>query len=1165
MTTLCSTCGFDNPPGMRFCGQCGTRLSEAPPATVSTSAAGPAFQPEHLGVMMGADLLERFRHAGLEAAGQRRNVTVLFADIAGYTPLSEQLDNEDLYNLIQQYIAILVNDVYKYEGTVDKFTGDGLMALFGAPIAHENNAELAVRAGLDMQADVQRLSQELEARLGVNIRIRIGLHSGSVIVGSMGSDMLMNYTAIGNTVNLASRLQTAADSGTLLVSETVHQQTKALFEYRAVPPLVLKGVAHPVPGFQALGAKLKPGSVRGVEGLRARMVGRDAELQQLRQVAQALSSRRLGHLVLVTGEAGIGKSRLVREFKALLDPAAVRILEGHSLTYRRGVTYWVFQEVLRHYLEISADLPEAEVRAKLIKRAYETLSVAAADLLPYLEHLLSLAPSDAAAAERISLLDASQLRQQIFLAVRDLLVAEAQRRPLVLVLEDLHWADEASLDLILFLLDSVRQAPLLIYAISRPFQVGPLRKVTERAQRLLGERFVSLQLQNLSLDLSEQLLLQLLTIPELPASLREQILQRAAGNPFYLEEILRMLIDAEIIRQEGIHWRLVPGVDITQLGVPETLQALILARFDRLGELPRRVLQVASVIGRYFSLALLFRVLQPLTEREVREVLTTLVEREYLLPAPGMPDADYVFRHVLVSDAIYSTLLKRHRSELHGQIGAVMEAMYAGQLDRQAEILARHYSWSLRLDRALHYLLLAGQRAARGYANEQARQHFRQALGLLPKVAHTPDQALQAHMGLGDVLVLTGEYQSGRAYYQQVLELLSTGDPALYAKERGVLERKLGTTFERQGDYDQALLCLASAQSALDDAPAPLPVERAQIFNDIGWTELRRGNLSEAETYLLQALGLVENTAQYDVIASIYNRLGGVYYQKEQLNKASYYVRKSLVLREEIGDQGAVARSYTNLGLLEWKRGDWTSALESFQRSIELTAALGDIEGMASLHSNLGLLQIDRGNFEEAKRHLEEALIVAQQFGIAYHIGIAYLHFSLLYLSLEDWKTALDYGQRSLEIYKEIDSPENIVDAHANIGRAWLGLGNFSEAQAAGAEAVALCEKLGADKASALALSRASALRLLGEVARWRGDYDEADKLLRESAAVFVAAGNQVEQGRANVALALLAAARGDRSGARVVLNEARLIFRQLGARGDLGRVEVMMANLAAR
>jgi len=1110
-------------------------------------------------------LRERFRQAGLESAGQRRNVTVLFVDIVGYTPLSEQIDNDDLYTLIQQYFAELVNAVYKYEGTVDKFTGDGLMALFGAPIAQENSEEMAVRAALDMQSGVSHLSQDVQARLGVGVRIRIGLNAGSVIVGSVGANLAMNYTAIGNTVNLASRLQTAAEPGAILVSEVVYRQTQRLFDFEVLPPLSLKGIEHPVPGFQVLGAKAKPGSVRGLEGLRAPLIGRDAELGQLRQALGALTSGKVGHLVVVTGDAGIGKSRLTEEFRALLDPDAVRVCEGHSLTYRRGVTYWVFQEVLRHLLQASPGLPEADLRARLSTHARDTLGSAAADALPYLEHLLGLTPTDMEAADRLAYLDAGQLRQQVFLAVRDLLLAEAQRWPVVLILEDLHWADEASLDLIRFLLDSIRQAPLFIYGNTRPFEVGPLAKVVAQARQLLGERCMVMTLQSLPPDVSAQLLSRLLAEPDLPQVLRDQILQRAAGNPFYLEEILRMLIDSGAIRRDGARWRLAPGVDVSTLGVPASLQDLILARFDQLPEAPRRVLQVASVIGRQFNLQLLAHLLAPWPEAELHETLDRLTERDYVLPATGQTSVDYVFRHVLVSDAIYGTLLKSRRSELHGQIGDAIEALWPDQLDKQAELLARHYTWSPRLDRALHYLLLAGQRAARGYANEQARQHFKQALALLAKVPHSTAQALQAQKGLGDVLVLAGEYQSGRACYQAALDLVTPAESAQFAKERGELSRKLGATFERQGDYDQALLCLAAAQTALEDSAAPLPVERAQILNDLGWTNARRGALELAERYLLQALELVEHSTQYDVIASIYNRLGGVYYQKDELSKAGLYVRKSLVLREEMGDTGAVARSYNNLGLLGWKRGDWDSALDDFQRSVELHANLGDIEGMVELHSNLGLLELDRGNVDAAREHLETSLASAQQIGHVYLVGLTHLNFSRLYVAIEDWHQAMEHSQRGLATFKEIASAEHMADLYTNAGQACLGLGNLEAARKSGEAALELIGQLDSSQPAAPSVNRASALRLLGEAARLRGDYETAAGMLTESADIFAALGNQVEQGRSTVALAQLAAARGDRAGARVRLNEARLIFRQLGARLDLRKLETLTASLGLR
>ncbi len=1142
---------------MRFCGNCGARLGQA---AASNPGPGAALQPdltavpEQLGVLMGADLADRLQRAGIEAAGQRRNVTILFTDLSGYTSLSQRMDSEDVYELVQRYIQVLLNDVYKYEGIVDKLTGDGLMALFGAPIAHENNAERAVRAALDMQEDVKDLAQELLDSLGIQISMRIGLHAGTVVVGGVGSNLMMDYTAIGDTVNLAHRIEEAAPPGSILVSESVRRQTRALFDFQQVSVLHPKGIDHPVAAFSVVGAKSQPGSVRGIEGLRAPMIGRESELNCLVEAIADLTNRNRGQVIFITGEAGLGKSRLTAEFRAALDHYPVRVLEGQSLAYRRSISYWIFQDLLYSFLGLPRNTPQARVSECLKEWVQDALGRQAKETLAYIEHLLSLPYSDPATAERLRYLNAEQLRQQIFLAVRDLFLAEAQKKPLLVILEDLHWADEASLDLTHFLLELLRKAPIFILAISRQILPGAMTKMVDWAQANLGERFQHIQLKHLSLDQSERLLFQLITTPALPEKLRNQILMRSAGIPFYLEEILRMLIDQGAIRFESNGWQIVPEVDGTDLGVPETLQGLNLARFDRLDNHQRRVLQAASVIGKNFSLPVLTGVLKTTNFEKLQQSFDYLVARDFILHNPEDPKAEYTFRHILMSDAIYSTILRRERSKMHGDVGRVIETLYADRLDTQVELLANHYLWSPDKDRALHYSILAGQKAAASYANVQSQQHYEQALELLSKVAHTTMQAIQVHMGLGDVLVLVGDYAQARSHFEEALKSIAGEIHGSFIQENSILERKIGTTYERQGEYEMALAHLSEAQSSLEGRSEPLPVEKALIKNDIGWIQFGLGNLNAAQEHLSQALSLLENTDHYDVIASIYNRLGGVFYQSEQLDQASYYVRKSLVLREEIGDTVAVARSYNNLGLLGWKKGDWDNALENFKHSVKLHANLGDIEGTIQLRSNIGLLLTDKGELEEARQQIEDSLQGALQIGHGFMEGLAYHHLTRYWLAAKDWQKALEFGQRALKEFEEIHAQENLVDVYASIGEAWIGLGYPKEARQAGETGLNLLQDTHESNAQAMP-EWGRIRRLLGNVARIQGDFENANQMLKESVATFTRLSNQLELGRTLVALALLAQSRQDRTGFRLYLNEARLIFQQLGARLDLQTV----------
>ena len=1160
MAIQCKNCGFDNPANMRFCGNCGLRLL----ATGFLPALEPVAEQEsasRLGELVGADLLDRFRQAGLEAAGQRRQVTVLFVDLSGYTHLSEQLnDSEKLYELVQSCTKMFANDIYKYDGMVDKFTGDGLMALFGAPIAHENNAELAIRAALDIQSDLEKLSTELKERLGSEITAHIGLHSGSVVVGGVGSNMMMNYTAIGDVVNLASRIESAASSGMILVSDVVYRQVRTLFNFETVEPLKLKGISQPVIAHHVLGAKSKPGSVRGIEGLYAPMVGRDGELERLHQAVKAMNREKIGRFMAVSGEAGIGKSRLMSEFKTFLSQLPVQVLEGASLIYRKGVSYWIFQDMLLRMLGADAETPKSEYQARLRECITQSLPDQIDDILPYLEQMLSLPLSNPETAKRIDYLGAEQLRQQIFLAVRDFILAETQQKSVVLILEDLHWADSGSLELLDFLLDSLIKKPVVIVAVSRSFADGKLAEIASRAGELLHLRFTDLPLKSLSPDQSDRLFSQLLEIQNMPETLRTHIVQRASGIPLYLEEILRMLMDRNLLHRVEDHWQLVEKVDLALLGVPDTLEGLVLTRFDHLELVQRHILKVASVIGRSFTRSLLIECMPTLTSDEVDLSIRVLLDREFILPDP-LPGGEYMYKHILVADTIYSTLLKRERKELHGRVAETIEKLFAENLENQVDVLARHYFWSDRVERAPYYLILAGQKSARNYNTSQAQKYFEDALSLLPGVEHSPQQALQVHIGLGDALAMVGNYPETRAAYERAA-LVVVGDEKANTEIACSVQRKIGMTYERQGDYDQALVCLEAGHKLLLEAGLDSPAELSQILNDTGWIYFRRSNLDEAEKYLTQALVLAEKATRLDVVSSVYNRLGGVHYQKDQLKQARNFVAKSIAIREELGDILGVARSYNNLGILNWKTGAWDEALENLKRSVELQARLGDVESIIELNSNLGLLQIDRGYTDDARQYLEEALNQAEQIGYYFHIGLSNHHMGVLFNVLGEWQSALEYGLRSETIFKKLDEKTTLVDVFVNLGSIYLGLHDPQKATQYGEQALELFDEFTAEAETEI---KGCALRLLGDIALVTENYDEAEKQYRQAELIFNTADNRLEIGRLLMSMARLTAKTSNHKFSKSYLLRAKILFEQLGARLDLHKLDALKADMKLR
>ncbi len=1155
-TDTCQHCRFENPAGFRYCGNCGRPLAAAFPK-VPPFVSSPAYHPSQA---LSSGAYERLKAAADQARGERRNVVVLFADLHGYTALASQMDPEEIFTLINRYLGVMIEQVYKYEGIIDKFTGDGVMALFGAPVAHENDTERAVRATIDMQTALSALNAEVTSEIGVDIQVRLGLHYGAVIFGRVGVDLdeavsVMDYTAIGDIVNLASRLEQAAEPGTALVSQAVYERTKPLVEYEPVHPLVLKGYSEPVPAYRVVGLRERPGRVRGLEGRRTPLIGREEEMAIVSGAAEEIVPNGTGRILLVTGDGGIGKSRLTAELKEKLRGRDVTVLEGGSLSYRRSVSYWTFREVLSSYFGFQDDDSHTQRQEKIRQRLAD-LSEELLDSVPLLELMLSIPPADTAAAQRLQQLDAEQLRQQTFVAIRDLFLIEAGRRPLVLILEDLHWADRLSLDLVKSLMDVVSQAPLLLYCISRPLERGSAELLSEHAGTRYPELFTVVSLEPLSPVQCRELLAALLSVPDSPDELHAAVSQHAEGNPFFLEEMIRMLISDGIIHQVGANWELVPGAKLAELDVPDTLQGLVNARFDRLEDDLRQLLQIAAVIGFRFPFRLLRAVTGQIAPDELEASLRILEEQDYIVRQSEEADLTYTFRHAITSETIYRRILRERRTVIHGEVAAAIERIYRNRLAGQVETLATHYARSRYQKRALYYLILSGRKTARSFANTEALNYYQQALDLLDRTDGTLQQRLDVLTGTGDVLTFTGEYGQARRRFQQAARLLparaSEADPVRI----GRLKRKISDTFTRQGNYDQALIYLAGALRCLQSGQGRLVgQENAKIRQDIGWVHLRRGNLGQAKTWLQRSLELVDESTQRQLASSIFNRLGGVAFQDGDWEEASGWLGKSLEIQQQLGDLAGMARSHNNLGVMAARQGDLDKARRNLERSLELRSRIGDTEGVLSSYLNLGETLSTLGDLEAAEQALDRALDIAERIGHRFSEGLAQLNLGILWTQAQLWERAIRHLNDSATVFGDIGAQDYLIDVYFRLGEAWLGQGDLDDAQMWGQRSLDLAAQVGS-RALSKSYERGRCMRLLGSIAREQENWEEAEKLFRGSVSLFKALGNRLEQGKSFYELALLADARGEKQRATDYLTKSREIFHSLGARLEETRAQ---------
>lgn len=820
-------------------------------------------------------LRERIRvgEGGSLTGGQRRYVTVLFADLADFTLISSRLDPEDIFDLLNTCFRQLVAHIYKYGGEVDKFLGDGIMAVFGAPEAHEDDPVRAVQAALDMDVEMRELSRRLRPRLGETLQLHIGISCGEVIAGNVGVDEQQSYTVVGKTVNLAFRLQEVAEPGMILVSQSVQQATQHLFRYRYYRDLEIKGFQGKVPVFILENRLQQRTAPEPYFEEHFPWTGRQREMEQLRQLMERLTLGE-GSVVLVEGEPGTGKTRLVREWLARHTPPAVKVWTStaHMVQSRTGYSVW--RNLSQWSTSVSGDPVESRGAAPTSARSIPLPSTLLTLALSQLEQLTTKG-------------EAEETRLQIFQAIRQVLITQIETTPLVLAIDNWQWADDLSRHLLLSLLPLADQHPILFCILSRPV-TGQEHDISREVKFRAIQNYHHIRLAPLTDKEVEQLITSIFAEGELDQTALSVILGWTQGNPYFLREIMSSLATQKIIERVGKWWKLREAYPFSSLRFPPNLLDMTTANLDRLPEELREVLYCAAVIGSTFPLSLLRRVLARQNKSANLDNRIQELKRYGLLEVSTQDPNMLVFRYPIVHESVYTRLSSYQRQMLHEVIAEEMEKALEEEPTANVELVAEHFIQAGLPARSLRYLMQAGQRALRQAASKLAIEHYTAALMAVEYSPRYHEERLEIEIGLADAYLQAQEYAEAISHYQSALELCND------LGKRITLRQAIAHAYLARNDLPKAWESLEAALEELSEGevPATSPL-RGRVFADCAQIEWRMGNRQRAELWAREAAAILEGTPEHVSLAASYQTLGQVYAMLGQTELASSYQKRA--------------------------------------------------------------------------------------------------------------------------------------------------------------------------------------------------------------------------------------------------------------------------------
>jgi class 3 adenylate cyclase/tetratricopeptide (TPR) repeat protein len=927
----CPRCQSENPESAKFCSACGQSLGEA-------GTSGFISEPE----------------------SERRHVTVLFTDVTGYTAMCERLDPEDVKEIMSRIFGEITQVVTKYEGFIEKFIGDAAMALFGVPKSHEDDPVRAIKAAMEIHGLVEALSPQVEARGCKPLSMHSGINTGLVVTG--GADAGKGtYGVTGDTINLASRLSGMGKAGDILVGPYTYRRAEGYFDFEALEPAPVEGKAEPVRIFRVLSRKDQPSKIHRLTGVRAELIGRKSEMDQLSEAIEKLRSGK-GSIIGICGDAGTGKSRLVEDFKATLDPKEIQWREGHAYAYSQNVPYFPVTDLLRRALRIEEGDSPAKIREK-VAGGIELLIGKREDLIPNVGSLFGLSYPELEGTSPDS------WKYLLHKAIQELLSALVKRAPTVICLEDIHWADPSSIELFRTILSEGRHPALFLCMYRPPFVLFP--------GHLLGameDSYREILLHDLSASEALEMTGSLLKTGDLPLELRRFVREKAEGNPFYLEEVINTLIESETLVRDNGSWKL--ARPFRESDISPTVHGVILARLDRLEKEARRILQEASVIGRAF----LYEILKRVTELKdhIDQHLAGLERLDLIRARSLQPELEYVFKHALTQEVVYNGVLKKEREVVHRQIARVIEQLFVERLPEFYETLAYHYAQGKSVDKAVDYLMKSGEKSLARYALEESHKSFQQAYDLM---SGKPEPTMEDRRVLLDLLSAWAPVFHWRASYLNLVDLLraneelavSLGDKA----SLGMFYSWMGLGLQNLDQAKDAQRYLSKSLEIGEEIENDKVIGYACTWMSMTCSDL--GLLEDAVNYGKRAHE-ISKRIRFDPFLFLFSlrAIGWAFIFKGDCREMDRIGRSFLEYGEKRSDPRALTSGHNIIGTGHYFGGNMLLAIETLKRGILISP---DPLVSCAAKTVLGGSYFLAGNMEEAEKYFVEVHNFCEKHG----------------------------------------------------------------------------------------------------------------------------------------------------------------------------------------